>query len=61
MIILGWFVVVTAGVLMVALAHIVGHIAMAVVSIHIAYETFLLAAMRAGELLLTTSRQLAGL
>ena len=46
-------VMIAAGVLVVALTYIVAHILVPVVSIHIAYETFLLAALRAGELLLT--------
>ena len=52
-------IVITTGVLVVALAHVVGHILVSVMGIHIANETFLLAAVRAGELLLTLTGQLS--
>jgi hypothetical protein len=58
-IVFGGLIVVAAGVLMVALPNIVGYILIPVVGIHISHETFLLATVRAGELLLTSARQAA--
>ena len=54
-------VMIAAGVLVVALTYIVGHVLVAAVGIHIAYETFLLAAVWAGEFLLTAPRYVRGL
>ena len=52
-------IVIAAGVLVVALANIVCYIPVSVMGIHIANETFLLAAIGAGELLLTLTGQLS--
>lgn len=51
------FVVVAARVLVVALAHRVGHILVAVPGVHIAHEAFLLATVRTGELAGLMARQ----
>ena len=59
-IILPRLIVVATGVLVVALAYVVGHIAIVVVRVDVTHETFLLAAVRAGELSLAASRQAAG-
>ena len=59
MIVLAGLIVVAAGVLVVALTHIVGHILVSVVGIYIAHKAFFLAAVRAGELLLTFTGQLS--
>ena len=52
---------VAAGVQVVALAHLVGEVAVVVVGIDVAHETLFLVALRAGDLLWVPSRQLAGL
>ena len=53
-------VVVAAGVLVVALAHLVRHVAEGVLRIDVAHEALLLAARWAGGLLLPPPRQLPG-
>ena len=57
-IILAGFVMIAPGMLVVALANFIGHIAKAVLRIYVTHETLLLATMWAGELLLTLTRQL---
>ena len=57
MIILTGLVVVSAGVLMVTLTHVVGYIAKAILRIYIAYETLLLTAVRAVEFVRLMARQ----
>ena len=52
---------VAAGVLVVALAHLVGEVAVVVVGIDVAHEALLLVAFRAGDFPRVPSRQLAGL
>ena len=61
MIVFAGFIVIAAGVLMVALAHLISHILTAILCIHIAYEALRLSTMRAGELLLTMSCQFGSL
>ena len=46
---------------MVALAHLVGEVAVVVVGIDVAHEALLLVALRAGDFPRVPSRQLAGL
>lgn len=53
-------VVVAAGVLVVALAHLVGHIGEVLLRIHVAHEALHPATLGALEFLLSVSRQLAG-
>jgi hypothetical protein len=60
-IVVAGLVMIAAGMLVVTLTHLISLILVAVVSIHIAYETFLLAAVWAGGLLLTTACHARGL
>ena len=52
---------ISAGMLVITLTYLISHILVAIVSIHIAYETFLLTAVWAGGLLLTTACHARGL
>ena len=56
-VVLGGFVVVAAGVLVVAFAYRVGHVLVAVLGVDIAHETLPFAAVRTGELLGLVARQ----
>ena len=60
-IVIAGLVMISAGMLVITLTYLISHILVAVVSIHIAYETFLLAAVWAGGLLLTTACHARGL